>query len=60
MKKDEVKIDSNPEWTAAHDLTHDLTPPLLHDQLEHGLQCLSHDIRCREHVILIDYMYVSE
>ena len=41
MENNEVEVDSYPHCLLAHDLTHQLTPALLHDQLEHRLQCLS-------------------
>ena len=40
MQQDEVEVDDKPLLLVAHDLTHDLTPALLHDQLEHGLHGL--------------------
>ena len=42
METDEVKVDGEPGVTVAHDFAHDLTPALLHDQLEHRLQRLWH------------------
>ena len=42
METDEVEVDGEPGAPVAHDFAHDLAPALLHDQLEHGLQCLWH------------------